>query len=376
MNRYDIWIMKLKLTLLALLMLYIQHTQANMASPFREGTETGSAISSKDINILSEKIFIKVGGDLKTATFIVEYNIESQYSGFQIPLLFHAEDFKDSFLVWVDEHKVQVRDIPFSYNQNPAFSGFSEALENDVDGNDTTIYWQKNVVSRYKKAHLKYFEADIGKGVHKIRVQYTANSWRDLSGWVQKISYRYSLTPARYWKSFGSLEIIVQQNEAIKKIKSNFGQPNETQIKNTSKWTFNKLPGETFELSITPKVNGFAIILMTLQPFGLCIIATMILAIIHLKLIYYYKQNNAPGKHSAVLISGSVIIPFISLLAYMYSYNLIDYAIGEAAGKLHGYVFVVMILYPIFFLLYWLTILLIDRFCFKKTGSQKTIQSG
>jgi hypothetical protein len=91
--------MKLKTKIIFLFLLFVQLAQANMSSPIRKGTIISSAYTSKDINILSESIYIKIDKDYKTAKFIVEYTIQSDIAGRQIPLLFFAQDYKDSFLV-------------------------------------------------------------------------------------------------------------------------------------------------------------------------------------------------------------------------------------------------------------------------------------
>ena len=76
--------------------------KANMASPVSGGSFYASAFSSKDIDILSEYIHIAIDKNFKSAKYIVEYTIQSDVSGNQIPLLFYAQDFEDSFFVWLD----------------------------------------------------------------------------------------------------------------------------------------------------------------------------------------------------------------------------------------------------------------------------------
>ncbi|MCL2650743.1 MAG: hypothetical protein FWD60_06935 [Candidatus Azobacteroides sp.] len=350
--------MKLKFihTLFLFLFLFGQFAKANMASPIWEGTSSGSAFSSKDIDILSEKIFIRIDTDFQTAKFIVEYNIRSESSGIQIPLLFLAQDFKDSFYVWLDDKKVNIQDIENKYFDNLSFLGFSNSLEKE-----TVIFWEEHSGSYYRINDLKYFEADIEKGVHKIRVEYIAYVWTDNSDWVKKYSFRYSLTPAKYWKSFGNLEIIVEQEGQVRQIVTNLGQPNEKGIKSINTWTFNKLPNEYFEISFKPALNYFAKIIILVSPLGLWIIATILLVLIHLEFTFLYRRKNIAKKFSVVVIIGSITIPFLSLMSFVYSFDLIDIVIGEHASRRHGYIFLVFFLYPIFVLFYWLTFWIVDR---------------
>jgi len=146
-----------------------------MSSPVQERTLTSSAFSSKDINILSEKIDIKIDKEFKTAKFIIEYTIQSDVIGRQIPLLFYAQDYKDSFFVWVDNQRVGIQNIPDKYTHfgNSPFSGFSgvkHGNDNKNESDEVSIYWNKNSGYVYKINDLKYFETDIIKGIHKVRV--------------------------------------------------------------------------------------------------------------------------------------------------------------------------------------------------------------
>jgi hypothetical protein len=232
-----------------------------MSSPVWEGTMTSSAFTSKDIDILSEFIHIKIDKDYKTAKFIVEYTIQSDIAGSQIPLLFYAQDYKDSFFVWVDNQRVAIQDIPEKYTHfsNSPFSGFSGIKDYDnldKERDQVTIYWYKNSGFVYKLKDLKYFETDIAKGIHKVRVEYTANAWRDISGWTKEYSFRYSLTPAKFWKSFGKLNITVEQEGPVRQLSTNIGQPIEKTFKANNSWAFTKLPDEYLEFSYTAKANN------------------------------------------------------------------------------------------------------------------------
>jgi hypothetical protein len=363
--------MKVKIGIIFFLLLLGQITKANMSSPIWEGTMTSSVISSRDINILSERISIKIDQSFKTAKFIVEYNIQSDLSGRQIPLLFYAKDYKDSFFVWLDDKKISILNVPIKHYENSQFNGFANALQKEIDEDEITIYWEKGLGYVYKLTDLNYFETDIKKGVHKIRVEYIANVWTDISGWIKEFSFRYSLTPAKYWKSFGNLQIIVEQEGQLRELRANLGLPNEKQIKQINSWTFNKLPGEYFEISFSPKPNNIANALMKIEPFGLAVIAIICMAILHFILTKAYRRRNIQNKYSLPVILGSILIPFLSLLAYMYSYDIIDNAIGEDAGRHHGYVFLSIILYPIILVIYWIIFWLIDRIYKRKLLNEK-----
>lgn len=332
-----------------------------MSSPIEEGTKTSSAFSSKDINILSETIYIKIDKEFKTAKFIVEYTIESDIIGRQIPLLFYAQDYKDSFFVWADSQKVNIQTIPEKYKNigTSPFRAFSNAFH---DNSETiTIYWYKNLGYNYPFSDVKYFETDLVKGIHKIRVEYTANVWTDVSGWIKEYSFRYSLTPAKFWKSFGSLTIDVEQEGNVKQFITNLGQSKEEKIQTKNSWSFNKLPDEYFELTYIPTTNKLAKAFIFIQPLGFSIAFGVVFFILNLFIISWYRRKFQNKKFSVAVILGSIIIPFLILLSYMYSYDMIDNLIGDEAGRHHGYVFLVIILYPILLPIYWTIMWLIDR---------------
>ncbi len=327
---------------------------------------TSSAFTSKDINILSENIQIKIDKYYKTAKFIVEYTIQSDVTGRQIPLLFYAQDYKDSFFVWVDNQRVNIQNVPEKYTSvdNSPFSMFSGSFEKNNHTNESDeviIYWYKNSGFVYKLNDLKYFETDIEKGTHKIRVEYTAKVWTDISGWIKEYSFRYSLTPAKFWKSFGTLNISVEQEGTVRQLSTNIGQPIEKTFHVKNDWTFNKLPDEYLEFSYTPKANNFTNTLITIRPFGLSIIAGTILFALHLFFVRRYREQFVNKKYSLVVIFGSLVMPFLILLSFMYSYDIIDNAIGKEAGRHHGYVFLVIVFYPILLPIYWTILWLLDR---------------
>ena len=139
----------LKINFFILFLLIGQFCRANMSSPIQEGTLTSTAFSSKDINILSEKINIKIDKEFKTVKFIIEYTIQSDVIGRQIPLLFYAQDYKDSFMVWVDNQRVAIQNIPDKYTHfdNSPFSGFSGVIhgnDNKNESDEVSIHWNKN----------------------------------------------------------------------------------------------------------------------------------------------------------------------------------------------------------------------------------------
>ena len=340
-----------------------------MASPFEEGTLASSAVSSNDISILTETIHIKIDSDFKTARFIVDYQIQSDMDGLQIPLLFYAQDYKDSFIVWVDNKKISIQNVPESYSEHSRFMRFSDSFEKSDTGDEITIYWQANSGYVYKLSDLKYFETDIGKGIHTVRVEYIANVWTDYSDWLKVYSLRYSLSPAKFWKSFGTLTVNLKQEGIVRQLSTNLGEPVEKAFQAKSSWTFTELPGEYLEFSYKPKPGKFAAVLISVQPLGLAIAIGIVLFGVHLFLVRRYRRKFATKKYSPVVIGGSILVPFLFLVSYSCSYPLIDFSIGEEAGKNHGYVFLIFAMYPVLALAYGMIMWLLDRLQKRKINS-------
>ena len=289
---------------------------ANMASPIQPGTHTGSAFSSRDISIQKENIFIKPAADFKTAAFKIEYFINCDSSGNQIPLLFLARDYKGEFKVWVDGIEIKILDIPSSYlnpNDTP-FNKFSNAFSlsttQDVAAS-VSIHWEEKSANNYRLADLKYFETSLTKGAHIIRVEYTAHVWIDNADWIKQYSFRYSLSPARYWKSFGSLQIVIDATNAGKQLTSNLGAPTKGKTDAVASWSFNKLPADYINITYSPAVSSLSQSLIKIGPGGLTVAFALILAALHIIALKKYRKKNIAAKYSWVVIAGSIILPFV-----------------------------------------------------------------
>lgn len=341
-----------------------------MASPIVEGSKNASVFSSKDITILHENILVYLSKDFKTAQYIIEYTIKSDVEGAQIPLLFLAKDYKDNFAVWLDGKLVNIQDIPkyITASKNTKFEGFVNSFNEKIDENYyVSIDWQANNSDIYSLDDLKYFETNLSKGEHKIKVGYTAKVWIDKSNeWVNEYSFRYSLAPAKYWKSFGSLNITVFQDGNIKPLTTNLGNPTEGKFNTISNWKFNKLPSDNFNIIYNPKTSPTAKTLIAIDPFGIAFLAGIILMLLHFCIIFWFRKKNVTKKYTWIVILGSLLIPILILFSFMESYVFIDYLIGDDATKRHGYYFLAIIWYPILVPIYMTIMWVIDIITRKK----------
>lgn len=358
--------MRHKLIFCLVLLLVSQFSFANMASPIREGTKSATAFSSKDINILKEKLTVTIDKDFSTADYIAEYFITSDFEGKQIPLLFFAMNYKGDFKIRVDGIETKLQNIPEDYlgNADSTFNGFSNYFDSSSDINDrkiVKIQFERNSGREYVLSDLKYFEIDLSKGEHTIRVEYTATVWKDRSDWVNKYSFPYSLSPASHWKSFGGLEVIINSNEFDKPYSTNLGKPLSKDLKSRAIWEFKKLPEfEVLEINYTPEINSLTKSLIYIEPFGLACIAGLFFAILHFILIRAYRISNPGKKFSWVMLVGSIVIPFFIILVFIFSYELIDSLIGIDAGKYHGYTFLSLAFYPVILIIYFIIMLIAD----------------
>ena len=216
-----------------------------------------------------------------------------------------------------------------------------------------------------------YFETDISKGEHTIEVSYRATKWIDGWDWINEYSFRYALSPAKYWKSFGSLDVTLDAVQCNKNLTSNIGLPNSGKVDSIATWHFEGLPVEILQIIYAAPITKQAEILMNIGPRLLGIITGLVLAIIHFGLVIWYRKNRRGNKYSIVVILGSILIPLIFLISWMNYYDLIDHIIGNQASGRHGYIFFILFLYPIILPIYWTASSLIDKWIKKKYALQQ-----
>lgn len=363
--------MKLHSALFVFFILISSYGFCNMASPLKKGSSVSNAFTSRNIDIVKEKIIIKTDTDFQKAQFVIEYHIFSGLDEVKIPLLFHASGYGGDFKVRLDSSELNLAEIPFEYtnNQGIPFNDLKENLVSDsADENFGKVYikWSEESGSYYSLNELKYFETSVSKGNHVIFVEYTADSWSDRSGWIKEFYFLYSLSPAKYWKSFDSLEVKVIPENPKAVFTTNLGTPAEITDNSAYIWRFAGLPSEILKINFIPEVSLFSKVLLYFEPFGLTMIFTGIISVIHFLLIRNFRKNNPGKKYSPVLIAGIILIPLIILIWYVYSFEMIDSFIGIYAGRYHGYTFLILFLYPVVIILYGLIMWIADKFCKRK----------
>jgi len=356
----------MKKLILLIAFLSCHYVFANMASPIIPGTIVATPFSSQYVDILGEKIFVRINQGFTTAKFQIEYRIKSSATGIKIPLLFYAINYNKDFKVWVDGKEISIKKLPdeLQLKDSLLLSDFHYIFNDTTTENyDNQILSIKDelAVNLYINVYdLLFFETDITEGEHIIKIEYEAIAEIDGSDWVNEYSFRYSLSPAKYWKSFGGLELKIDASAFDETITCNLGAANSGSLDSIAKWSFNQLPEEFILIKHTPEITPFAQALIDISPEGIAMIFGILFVIIHLILIIRYRKRNLEVRFSAPMIIGSLLVPLIYVIINYCAYDLIDSFINGASGN-HGYIFLILFFYPFLLPFYWLVMWLTDR---------------
>ena len=341
---------------------------ANMVEPVVYGTLGSNPFTSSYVDIQHENLVITIDENFNSAYFEIEYHIYASKSGKQIPLLFFASQLDNDFKVSIDGREIQTKQIQQNLliNGENKFSDFPYFYEKDQNNEDIFISEAPNTRFAVRLQDLVYFETNIPEGKHVIKVSYKASAWIDGYDWINKYSFRYALSPAKYWKSFGTLTITVNTSGFKGNIKTNLGNPDKGDLKTIAQWEFNKMPVDLIMIEYKPEINKTAQILLNIKPMGLALILGFILLILHLFLAWTYRKKHPDERFSPVVIAGSLIVPLLFVIFWMYSFYFVDDVIGKHASSHHAYSFMVLFFYPVILPFYWLILWLTDRFIYKK----------
>jgi len=346
-----------KLFFTILLLLHMPWAFANMASPVNEGTMSSRMITSKDVRILNERIHIKIDKHFKLAHYKIEYHIHSNQETNDIPLLFFAMDRSDDFLfrVWLDGKPVKLISDTVRKDQiDERNKKFIEQYVHSGSKRSGCLHFDWGTFENrcFDVNDLNYFETELTKGEHTIRVEYVGNVWTDRSDWIETKSFRYSLSPARNWKTFGTLELSVDANAYPRPLKLKVGNRVKKVHSKQISQTYTTLPGDYIIIEYEPEVSSFAKLLINIGPGWIALI--IIIASVLLHHLQLYRWNN--------IENGTLRFLFFLLLTFVVSFILcdslnlaeqfIDANIGRAASRYHGYSFIFILLIIIVWPLY------------------------
>ena len=295
----------------------------NMASPYIKGSLPATVCSSKDVDILHENILITLNRDFKTADFDVTYDIDTRKDGMQIPLLFYAAHYNEGFKVWVDGVETSLRSIPEDVQRfaNSPYDGFSDTRDSSSNEQGSADHAKLNWGVRDGMASslqdFKYFEAVLLKGAHRIRVKYNAVPWKYKGHWNDEFSFHYSLSPARHWRSFGTLTVVLNATAFGKPIITNLGKPVSGSADSVANWDFSVLPAEDFiKITYVPVIPPFADTLIKYETgITTCLVVGYLL--LHLFLIRSFRRKETPQGYPWAVVVMSIIVPALLLIVQL-----------------------------------------------------------
>lgn len=341
----------------------------NMASPFQEGTIGTQPFINEHVNITHENILIKIDEDFYFADYEIEYYITAEEDGIKIPLLFYASDYYEGFTVEVDGTPIDLKDVNtlWDTDDNEQFKDFSylyDTINKEIKDEAFENHLQVN------KNDLLYFEADMLKGEHKIIVKYRATRWSESNGSVKISQFRYSLAPAKNWKSFGNLNITIDASAFEHEIASNLNNdPTEGDINNIATWVFTGLPTDVLKITYTPKIDKLTQIIIDFTPYNIALILSAFLVVFQL-----YKMNKS-RKHytkkwfSKAAVIGGIVIPIFFVAVTIGISLTLEYFMGDINGATnYGYFFLIFLM-PIYGFIYLASSIIVDqilKFIYKK----------
>ncbi len=343
-----------------------------MGNPIFRGTLSGTPFVNKHVDILHEDLLIKLDSSSLFAEVIVKYHINSSRKGTQIPFLFYASEFYGEFSVKFDGKEVSTRKCPYSYDQFPEtefndFAYFFEDSSNVYDKNSYVIDSIRNYDFSINMEDMKYFEGDISVGKHIIEVTYKAYRWENRRNIMKEYNFRYALAPAKYWRSFGSLSLVVDARALDGDLSLNLGKPHVGTTDTIARWDFNSLPVDIVDISYVPNVSFLADLLLTIKPVRIGGIVIVLLLLIHLKLTSSYRQKSLNKRKNRIAIAGGILNPLFSVFAWIGAITLCSSALGQHAGHVGGLSLLYLGWYPLALSIYLLVFLLLN-YVVKRAG--------
>lgn len=335
----------------------------NMMSPVQEGTLGTRPFVNEYVDIFHENLHIKIEENFEFATYNIEYHIEATQDGVEIPLLFYASEYYDDFNVTLDGEPIELQKIEnlFDTVNEENFKNFSNLFESNRTNSDFDPIGDSSGLATLNLPDFLYFKTNISKGKHIIKVNYTATRWTVKDSWVKSYSFRYALSPAKYWKSFGTLDVTIDA--------SDFKQPFSTNLNDQefldpiTKLSFDSLPTDVLLIGYYPKINGFANLLIDLKPFNVSIFFTVLLIIYHFLRIKKYRRKHPKKGFSSIALFGAIIIPIAFVGIQILMHSIIEGLLGNSASGLGSYgALYQIILIPILIIVYLVFAFSLDWF--------------
>jgi len=364
------------LVLFLLLMSLPMGLRANMAEPIIEGDLPARPFTSQFVDILHEDLLIKIDSAFQQAEVEAVYHLHAEKQGLQIPLLFYAIGYDGEgnlpmARVWLDGVPIQLKQLPFyRYDSTSAEAVYFatefgadrlyEALEIQEDSFTSISLWPEEVL---------YYELDLDSGLHTVRVLYQADVRTDGWDWVNVYSIRYALSPAKYWKSFGTLDLTLDASACPYPIEVNLAEPDSGNVSKIATWKLEGIPVDLLQISYTPEISEVAKILLSIGEDRISIGLLLFLWGLHIFLIFLDRKRAPYRKFSWVWLIGSLVFPGLMLLIRFGTAQLFHYTLAPHCLKEGGYTLILILGYPFVMPIYFLAMWIFDS-AWKKKRTQ------
>ena len=322
-----------------------------MANPYIKGTQNSLFIGSKDVSVTKETIDIELEKNLANAAYTVTYEIESDTNSV-LPLLFIASNYEHDFKVVINGNtykdpkvlkKITTAEIKKEFSFLKVMD--NERVEVPFSATETVTAYIDDLIA---------FNAALKKGTNTIEVYYFALNSFNRHNWFKEPTIEYSLYPSKFWKSFENISIKIHSETPFKIDSSNIGKPiaiSKNQYNKEYSWQLKNITTEVLSIQVSPKISKLSSILIAMEPFGIAVLILIVLIILHIK--YLIAESKIKEvRFNKPLWYGNLIVPVVFVLAFLFSFSLIDWTLGENAGRFHGYTFLIIFALPVFWIGY------------------------
>lgn len=326
---------------------------ANMGVPYREGSTHTAIYGNNHCTVTKEKINIDIynrGVDESRlyAVFRILYYINSDQNQ-DLPLLFIGKDL-------LETKKIKVNQKTIATELLDSLSILSYPFI--TQDHQSSIYHAQYTADDKIPVSLNeliYFNAPLHKGENTVYIEYEADLVFSVYGFLDNFQINYSLYPSRFWKSFGPIELALNLNNMAELTDSNLGKP--IIQKGTAVWQIDHIDKD-IALVINYKSNWFAKMLLYVGPEGIALLASLIMFWLHFRWMHSSKRPNL------VKWFGIFLVPLFTMIIYLLAYPLIDYVLDQQSK--HGYVFLIVLFYPLAVLCYLVLVSLANLIFRKK----------
>lgn len=311
-----------------------------MASPVQPGTFGTRPFISQYVHILHENLRITIDENVQYANFDIEYIINAEKDGLQIPLLFYASEYYENFEVTIDGKKITLQKQEHFWDlygdDKEKLTNFHYLYNTDQKAiRELENQFQYGRSDRISLNDFLYFQTDISAGKHSIKVRYKASNWRYKHNRLNEDSFRYALAPAKYWKSFGTLDITIDTSKVKDEMTINLGTPKSGAVNGISNYHFEKLPVDIIEITRIPKLSSFTIFLLNLESYWLAVILVSFIVAFHVWKMYQFRKKQPRKKIAVTAVFGATVIPLAFIFLLLIATFWIDASIGKpyASGR-------------------------------------------